>query len=94
MGNLVYDARHAEEINLIPLGKGSKLSSAREFYDQLWRDAEHERKLKKRNQLSGLHKLVEICFRKTADELCFAFVLSSSKVFNIAARSRRVRLSV
>ncbi|CAF3311466.1 unnamed protein product, partial [Rotaria sp. Silwood2] len=56
-GNLVYDARDPDEIGLIPLGK-SKLVSARDFYDQLCRDAEHERKLKKRNQLSGLHKLV------------------------------------
>ena len=61
-GNLVYDARDPDEICLIPLGKGPKLVSARDFYDQLCRDAEHERKLKKRNQLSGLHKLVETFF--------------------------------
>ena len=59
-GNLVYDARDPDEIGLIPLGKGPKLISAREFYDQLWKDAEHERKLKKRNQLSGLHKFVRL----------------------------------
>jgi hypothetical protein len=59
---LVYDARDAEEIGIIPLGKGPKLVSARDFYDQLCRDAEHERKLKKRNQLSGLHKSVEYIF--------------------------------
>jgi hypothetical protein len=62
LGNLVYDARDPNEIDLIPLGKGPKLVSAREFYDQLCRDAEHERKLKKRNQLSGLHKSVEYIF--------------------------------
>jgi hypothetical protein len=55
---LVYDARDPDEIGIVPLGKGPKLVSARDFYDQLCRDAEHERKLKKRNQLSGLHKLV------------------------------------
>lgn len=55
---MVYDARDPEEIGLVPLGKGPKLVSARDYYDQLWRDAEHERKLKKRNQLSGLHKCV------------------------------------
>jgi hypothetical protein len=55
---LVYDARDPEEIGIVPLGKGPKLVSARDYYDQLCRDAEHERKLKKRNQLSGLHKFV------------------------------------
>ena len=55
---MVYDARDPDEIALIPLGKGPTLVPARDFYDQLWRDAEHERKLKKRNQLSGLHKSV------------------------------------
>lgn len=59
-GNLIYDARNPNDISLIPLGKGSKLISAKDFYDQLCRDAEHERKLKKRNQLSGLHKFVFI----------------------------------
>ncbi|CAF3925674.1 unnamed protein product [Rotaria sordida] len=59
-GNLVYDARNPDEIGLIPLGKGPKLVSARDFYDQLCRDAEHERKLKKRNQLSGLHKYLTL----------------------------------
>jgi hypothetical protein len=64
-GNLVYDARDPDEIGIVPLGKGPKLVSARDFYDQLYRDAEHERKLKKRNQLSGLHKLVLTYFIKS-----------------------------
>ncbi|UJR11692.1 hypothetical protein I4U23_015873 [Adineta vaga] len=59
-GNLVYDARNPDEIGIVPLGKGPKLVSARDFYDQLCRDAEHERKLKKRNQLSGLHKYLTL----------------------------------
>ncbi|CAF3921600.1 unnamed protein product [Adineta steineri] len=59
-GHLVYDARDPDEIGLVPLGKGPKLVSARDFYDQLCRDAEHERKLKKRNQLSGLNKYLTL----------------------------------
>jgi len=59
-GNLVYDARDPDDIGIVPLGKGPKLVSARDFYDQLCRDAEHERKLKKRNQLSGLHKYLTL----------------------------------
>lgn len=59
-GNLIYDARQPETIQLIPLGKGPKAVSAKDFYDQLWKDAEHERKLKKRNQLSGLNKYLTL----------------------------------
>ncbi|CAM4950946.1 unnamed protein product [Rotaria socialis] len=59
-GNLIYDARDPDEIGLVPLGKGPKLVSARDFYDQLCREAEHERKLKKRNQLSGLNKYLTL----------------------------------
>lgn len=59
-GTVIYDARDPNDIELAPLGKGSKLISARDFYDQLFRDAEHERKLKKRNQLSGLHKYLTL----------------------------------
>ena len=57
-GNLVYDAKDPNQIGFLPLNKGSKLVSAKDFYDQLLQEAEHERKLKKRNQLSGLHKFV------------------------------------
>ena len=55
----MYDARDPDEIGLVPLGKAPQLLPARDYYDQLCRDAEHERQLKKRNQLSGLHKSVE-----------------------------------
>jgi len=64
-GNLIYDARDPDEIGLVPLGLKSKLISAREFYDQLMRDAEHERKQKKRNQLSGLHKYLSLLSDQT-----------------------------
>jgi hypothetical protein len=85
---LVYDARDAEEIGIIPLGKGPKLVSARDFYDQLCRDAEHERKLKKRNQLSGLHKSVEYIF--FIEDFRFFFL----QIFNFITKSKRFSLFI
>ncbi len=87
-GNLVYDARDPDEIGIVPLGKGPKLVSARDFYDQLYRDAEHERKLKKRNQLSGLHKLVLTYFIKSIRILFF------KKIFKFITRSKRFSLFI
>lgn len=55
-GNLTYDARDPNQINLAPLGKGPELVSAKQFYYQLWQDAEHERKSKGFNQFSDLHQ--------------------------------------
>ena len=84
---MVYDARDPEEIGIIPLGKGPKLVSARDYYDQLCRDAEHERKLKKRNQLSGLHKFVFYIYHSLNSLFLF-------KIFNIITRSKRFPLFV
>jgi len=58
-GDLVYDAHDPDEIGFIPLGR-NKLISARDYYDQLCKDAEQERKAKKRNQLSGLNKYLTL----------------------------------
>ena len=66
-GNLIYDARDPNKIELVPLGKPiMKSLSAQEFYDQLCREVEQQRILKKRNHTSGLYKcvlLVEDNFR-------------------------------
>ena len=45
--------------------KRTKLVSARHFSDQLCRDGEQQRKIKKRNQLSGLHKSVDVDIRRS-----------------------------
>jgi len=56
---LIYDAYDPDEIGLIPLGR-QKLITAKEYYDQLCKEAEHERKQKKRNQVSGVHKYLTL----------------------------------
>ena len=43
----------------------TKSVSARHFSDQLCHDAEHQRKIKKRNQLPGLHKSVDVDIRRS-----------------------------
>lgn len=57
-GNLVYELRPSDEIRFIPLGNGTKVQTGKEFYEKLGREAEQERKARKRNQLSGLYKFV------------------------------------
>jgi hypothetical protein len=92
---LIYDARDPDEIGLIPLGKGPKLVSARDFYDQLYRDAEHERKLKKRNQLSGLHKFVSDMFPSFIDSFFrYLTLLQNQKDFPCLSDQDRYVISL
>ncbi|CAF1301296.1 unnamed protein product [Didymodactylos carnosus] len=55
-GDLIYDAYDPDEIGV----RRNKLISARDYYDQLWKEAEQERKAKKRNQLSGINKYLTL----------------------------------
>ncbi|CAF3036748.1 unnamed protein product [Rotaria sp. Silwood2] len=55
-GNLVYDARQPEEIGLVPLDEGSKIVSARNFYNDLCEKAERERRSNRKNKSSNYHK--------------------------------------
>ena len=68
-GDLIYDARPADQIHFVPIGKPGKIISGKEFYEQLRQEADRERKLKKRNQLSGLHKSVQLNYQQISSVL-------------------------
>ncbi|CAF3437056.1 unnamed protein product, partial [Rotaria sp. Silwood2] len=59
-GNLAYDARNPDEIGLVPLGRGPKLISARNFYSDLCQDAEHERRSNRQNESSKLREYLTV----------------------------------
>ncbi|KAM4651900.1 leucine-rich repeat-containing protein 47 [Discoglossus pictus] len=57
-GPLLYDARPPKEFTVIPLGR--KEVNAKELLRQLQFDAEEQRKQKKRQNVSGLHKYLHL----------------------------------
>lgn len=63
-GNITYEALDPNKIDFIPLGR-EKSITAFEFYEKLYEEAEAERKAKKRNQLSGLYKYLNLLTNKS-----------------------------
>jgi len=56
---LHYEAQNPNQIKFVPLGRKYPIT-AMEFYEKLHDEAEAERKQKKRNQLSGLYKYLNL----------------------------------
>lgn len=67
--SLFYEAKDPSQINFVPLGRKYPIT-AQEFYDKLHDEAEAERKQKKRNQLSGIYKYLNL----VAEKVQFAYV--------------------
>lgn len=57
--SLVYEAKDPNHINFVPLGRKYPIT-AMEFYTKLQDEAEAERKQKKRNQISGIYKYLNL----------------------------------
>ncbi|XP_063001497.1 leucine-rich repeat-containing protein 47 [Elgaria multicarinata webbii] len=57
-GPLLYDARPPEDLKIIPLGR--KEVKAKDLLRQLQSEAEEQRKQKKRQNISGLHKYLQL----------------------------------
>ncbi|MEE6511543.1 hypothetical protein FKM82_018151 [Ascaphus truei] len=57
-GPLLYDARPPKEFKVVPLGR--KEINANDLVRQLQSDAEEQRKQKKRQNVSGLHKYLHL----------------------------------
>ncbi|NP_001079842.1 leucine rich repeat containing 47 L homeolog [Xenopus laevis] len=61
-GPLLYDARPPKDLKVIPLGR--KEINAKDLVRQLQFEAEEQRKQKKRQNVSGLHKYLHLLDRK------------------------------
>nr|XP_009480995.1 PREDICTED: leucine-rich repeat-containing protein 47 [Pelecanus crispus] len=57
-GPLIYDVRPPDELKIIPLGR--KEIKAKDLLRQLQLEAEEQRKQKKRQNVSGLHKYLQL----------------------------------
>lgn len=64
-GNLIYDARDPNTINLVPVGSGPNLVSAKDFYDRACRFANRQSGTNGETQFLDDQRLVLIFFVKT-----------------------------
>ncbi|XP_014675925.1 PREDICTED: leucine-rich repeat-containing protein 47-like [Priapulus caudatus] len=71
-GNVTYDARDPDKIKIHPLFQKSD-TTAKELYVKLRNEAEAQRREKKRNTYSGIHKYLYLLAGKSQ----FAFVMDS-----------------
>lgn len=73
-GNLVFDAKPPDTINILPLFQHHQIT-AKQLYSKLRDEAEALRKEKKRNTFSGIHKYLYLLQGKTE----FAFLMDGEE---------------
>lgn len=73
---LKYAAKHKDEIKIQPLNRGEKIYSGSEYFEALKNEAEAFRKEKKRSQVTGVYKFLQLL----EDKIDFAFLETDSHV--------------
>lgn len=72
---LRYAAKHKNDVHIQPLGRSGKSFSGTEYFEILKQEAEAFRKEKKRSQVTGVHKFLQLLENKSE----FAFLESVDK---------------
>jgi hypothetical protein len=74
--NLRYAAKHKDMVKIQPLGRGEKMFSGSEYFEVLKHEADAIRKEKKRSQVTGVYKFLQLL----EDKSHFAFLEADTGV--------------
>lgn len=100
--HLRYAAKHKNDINIHPL-KGSKIMTGADYFESLKREAENYRKEKKRSNVTGVYKFLdllkdkdEFAFLETVDtHLCISLPpITNSDVTKMSINTKRILIEV